>query len=466
MSRRPGMGRRGWAILATTVAGVALAGSVSLATGGAGASTRPVVPSRVHIDPALKHNAGRPVAGAFACQDVPLGDPIGRCYSPAQIQKAYDVSPLLAAGKNGVGRTIVIIDAFQDPYLTSELAEFDSQFGLPAADVTQIAPFGLTAYDNTDFDQVGWAGEIALDVQWAHAIAPRAKIVLALSPSDYDVDMGATLKYVVAHNLGDVISMSYTETEGCSDPGAHSDTVMHTAFTQATRKHITLVAGSGDSGAATYGCDYETPVKAVSMPNSDPNVTSVGGTNLNAADDGTYIGEAAWSDQFLCSSPSGDPGDGCSGGGFSSLWARPAYQSLANSRLTRGVPDVALNAGGDGGVLVDCQSCAAYPDVPPDHGNFWAFAGTSCGGPQWAGLVAIADQMAGKRLGPINPALYAIGATPAVYHQAFHDITHGNNRDAVIGNAGYDTRPNWDPVTGLGTPDAAKLLPVVVSLIH
>jgi subtilase family serine protease len=104
--------------------------------------------------------------------------------------------------------------------------------------------------------------------------------------------------------------------------------------------------------------------------------------------------------------------------------------------------------------------------VPPDHGNFWAFAGTSCGGPQWAGLVAIADQMAGKRLGPINPALYAIGATPSVYHQAFHDITHGNNRDAVIGNAGYDTKPNWDPVTGLGTPDAAKLLPLVVSLIH
>ena len=453
------------------VAGLAtLAVTVPTAVASVAAADRSSVaqPTDAHLmsmAPLFVRPAGRAIDGVFSCQTNPLGVADGRCYTPQQIQRAYDVAPLLSAGKDGTGRTIVIVAAYQDPYIQFELNAFDGQFGLPAPSFTQIAPLGLTPWDPTDRNQLGWATEIALDVQYSHAIAPGAKIVLALAPTNRGSALIGTEQYVIQHNVGDVISMSFIETEGCLSPALFR--MEHAQFDQATRNKITLVAGSGDSGAAAFRCSDGHAIEAVSTPNSDPNVTSVGGTNLNATITGDYVGETAWSDQFRCNPPSGAAGDGCSGGGFSELFYRPAYQLLIpNPHLGRGVPDVALNAGIDGGVLMSCGACSVQYGLPSDANVFWRLGGTSAGGPQWAGLVAIADQMAGRRLGLINPALYAIGASPQQYHQAFHDITHGNNRVAVLGGAGYDTKANWDPVTGLGTPNAAKLLPLVVAWTH
>jgi len=216
----------------------------------------------------------------FHCQTP--SDPIN-CYGPAQIRNAYSIQPLIDNGSDGSGRTITIIDAFQNPTMASDLASFDSRFGLPAPPSFQtIAPFGLAPFDPTDPNQVGWSGEIALDVEWAHAVAPGAKIVLALSPSDADPNLVATEGYVINHGIADVVSMSYTEAEQCMDPRLQQQE--HAEFNKANARGVTLFAGSGDQGAAQYTCDLSSFIKAVSTPASDPDVTGVGGTSRPAGD--------------------------------------------------------------------------------------------------------------------------------------------------------------------------------------
>src|SRR5262249_50068913 len=170
------------------------------------------------------------------------------CTDPAPVQRAYGFEPQLAAGINGSGRTIVIVDAYQNPFMTTDLAIFDDLYGLPAPAFSQVAPDGLTAFDFNDATQVGWSGEIALDVQWAHAMAPGAAIKLVLAKSDDDADINSAVRYAVDHDLGDVISMSFGEGEACMTDANLA--FQHETFVRATKKGITLVAASGDQGAA------------------------------------------------------------------------------------------------------------------------------------------------------------------------------------------------------------------------
>jgi subtilase family serine protease len=194
--------------------GIALAISavtaVGLITAGAPASAQAgPVAHRIKVHPQTWPTV-RGSAVHFSCQDRPINGSAGlKCYQPAQIQAAYGLTPLLNTGKNGVGRTIVIVDAFQSPYVQSDLSIFNSTFGLPKASFQQIAPFGLTPFDPNDPNMDSWAEEITLDVLWAHAMAPRAKILLALARSSDDADLINTTKYVVDHDLGDVISQSF-----------------------------------------------------------------------------------------------------------------------------------------------------------------------------------------------------------------------------------------------------------------
>ena len=146
---------------------------------------------------------------------------------------------------------------------------------------TQIAPDGLTAFDPTNDDMQGWASEISLDVEWAHAIAPGANIVLVLAKSDQDADLLSATKYVIDHRLGDIISQSFGEDESCFDPKLAAKE--HQLFIEATLKGMTIFASSGDDGAGQSSCDGRTLVKAVSTPAVDPLVTAVGGTELHAA---------------------------------------------------------------------------------------------------------------------------------------------------------------------------------------
>ena len=209
------------------------------------------------------------------------------------MRAAYGFDKLGALGLNGRGRTIVIVDAFTSPTIAADLRDFDHRFDLPPADFSQIAPDGLPPYDLTDDDQVGWAGEISLDVEWAHAVAPDAKIVLVSAKSDEDADINSALRYAVAHNLGDVISQSFYENENC--PVASDRSEMHRIYEAATAKGITLLASSGDVGAAQFACVGDGFVKGVAIPAADPLVTGIGGTTLNVAGkSGTYLGETTW----------------------------------------------------------------------------------------------------------------------------------------------------------------------------
>jgi subtilase family serine protease len=450
-------------ISVTVVAVAAVVASAFTGMSSAGASTPRSHPITVHPQVSL---AGKKIdAVTFGCQARPLdGSQGARCYQPAQIQNAYNVAPLLNAGVTGSGRTIVIIDAFQSPTLRADLALFDQTFSLPDPNLTITAPAGEPPpFDITDDNQVGWSGEITLDVLWAHAIAPGANIVLAEAASNNDSDIVATTKAVIEGNMGDVISQSFGEAEQCMDPALLAE--QHQLFALAARKRMTVFASSGDSGAAQPSCDGNSAILAASTPASDPFVTGVGGTTLDAdTTTGAYIGETAWTEPFGCNPPAVAATDvNCSGGGFSVLFNRPAFQkhAIKNAHTGRGVPDVAYNAGVAGGVLVHWGVGLETLGLDPNTPAFFIFGGTSAGSPQWAGLAALGDQLGGRRMGDLNPALYGLAKSGGHLRRDFHDIAIGNNDVAEIGT-GFDAVKGWDAVTGVGSPNAAALLPELV----
>ena len=406
------------------------------------ASTARMTPAVVNGGPLFRHTSS-PKQGVFSCQAPASATNPLPCYGPAQIRRAYNIPSNLT----GAGKTIVIIDAFGNPDIASDLALFDSTFDLPAANLNIICITGTCpTFDPTNADQVNWAGEIALDTQWSHADAPGATIDLVISRSDADADILAAQQYVVNHNLGDVLSQSFGEGETCMEPNIFA--AQHQVFVKAAAEHMTVFASAGDSGSAQPDCNNDGGYfLSASTPASDPLVTGVGGTHLNANfTTGRYQSESVWND----SGTSFDIGAG--GGGFSTKYLRPSYQAFANHKAARGVPDVAFNADIFGGVLAACSECGAGP------GAFFIFAGTSSGSPQWAAITAVADQAAGHRLGFLNPTLYVIGVAVTNYNFAFHDITTGNNAWDVTGVPGYSAGPGWDPATGLGSPNAAHLI--------
>jgi subtilase family serine protease len=388
------------------------------------------------------------------------------------MRTAYQVDSLISAGYDGSGHTIVIVDAFQNPNLVAQVAFFDTFYGLPAINLTQVAPDGLTPYVTNDLNMRGWAEEISLDVEWAHAIAPGAKIVLVLAKSNMDADILSALKYAVDNNLGEIVSMSFGENESCLDSDTQS--AWHDVFAAATTKNITLFASSADQGAALPTCDGESWVKAVSSPASDPLVTGVGGTELRAADYclvslgcdptanppfGTYLSEIVWNE-----GPTGDfqaffGATEATGGGFSVVFDEPPYQQgTIHGGKQRAVPDVGYNAAILHGVLT-------YLDIPGVAVGFYRFGGTSAGSPQWAAIAAIANQRAGKQLGFLNSAIYQIGKVNKASAASFHDITVGNNSalefdssDNPVSITGFDAGPGWDATTGNGTPFSSTSL--------
>ena len=453
------MRRSVWAAVVLAVAAVGLLIGAGEASGG-----RPVA-HPISVSPLIQGHSSVGPNATFGCQTRPLDGSHGaRCYQASQIQNAYNVTPLLDRGINGTGRTIVIIDAFGSPTIASDLQVFDAVMGLPDPNFSIITPAGSPPpFDPNDGNQFGWGVETSLDVEWAHAMAPGANIVLAVAPSNNDSDILNVLKYVVDHHVGDVLSQSYGEAEACMDSSLLA--TQHEEFAKAAAEGMTVFASSGDSGASQPACTGDGALQAVSTPASDPYVTGVGGTSLIAdTSTGAYQSETAWTEPlFGCNPPAVGPTDiNCSGGGFSTLFGRPAFQASTFKgahAIGRGVPDVAYNAGVMGGVLTHIQFVNDAFGLPPTV--FFIVGGTSAGSPQWAGLAADTDQLAGRAVGDINPALYAISQAKSQYSVALHDITTGNNDVAEIGG-GFNAGTGWDPVTGLGSPDAANLLPLIV----
>jgi len=217
---------------------------------------------------------------------------------------------------------------------------------------------------------------------------------------------------------------------------------------------ITLVAASGDWGAAQFTCDGGSFEKAVINPASDPLVLGAGGTALDADPlSGAYISESAWNE----SADFGVAG----GGGYSEVYPRPRYQRPAVSGARRGLPDVAYSAALDGGVVVYGQGVQGA--------GFYIFSGTSAGAPQCAALVAMSAQVAGHRVGAVNDSVYSAAARPdrATY---FRDVTEGDNTfsftdpsGVVTRIPGYPAAVGWDPATGIGSPIAEHLVPYLAT---
>jgi subtilase family serine protease len=224
-----------------------------------------------------------------------------------------------------------------------------------------------------------------------------------------------------------------------------------------------VIASSGDSGAVLIPCSAAPALrKGVNLPASDPLVLAVGGTRLQANRvTGAYQGETAWNDPIPAAAEGQLPANAeppvASGGGFSSVFPRPSYQDgVAGIGTARGVPDVAADAS-------EYTGMAGMQYVGGGKVLIGPLDGTSAGAPFWAGIIVLADQYAGRKLGFVNPAIYRIGRSS--YHSAFHDITTGDNTVAYPAGTvtGYQAGPGWDPVTGWGSPDAQVLVPLLAA---
>ena len=379
------------------------------------------------------------------------------CYTPYQFRVAYGVEALMQKGFTGKGQTIVDIVSFGSPTLQQDMDAFDQQFGLPPIKIQIMNPLGTRAFDPSNKDMTGWAIETTIDIQIIHAIAPDAGIVVLTSPvSETEGTIGLPQfrqleQYALDHHLGSIVSQSWGASEVTLRDAAGQQEIhkWDTFFQKATTQQgITFLSSSGDNGATDYSnlpATKLSPTATTSFPADEPWVTSVGGTSMIR--NGTTIQEKVWNSN-----------GGSSGGGFSDFFTEPSFQKTlpasVQSQLKnrRGVPDVA----GDADPLT---GMAFYQD------GAWSLAGgTSASAPLWAGVIAIANQMAGHPLGFINPGLYKLSQS-SNYTQDFHDITNGNNsvNSKGVTVPGYSAVPGWDPTTGLGTPNAEKLLPDLIA---
>jgi subtilase family serine protease len=366
------------------------------------------------------------------------------CYTPALIRAAYNVPAAL----DGTGQTIVIVDAYGNPTVRSDLHTFDVAMGLPDPTLNIFYPAGPVTEFPASHHAQSWEFETNLDVQWAHAIAPKATIDLVIVPNNGGNVLNVGQKFAVTNHLGSVMSLSFGSSENAIN-GRGNNLQLQQAdavYQSAAANNITVFASAGDNGASNG-----TPSITASFPASDPLVTAVGGTNLFMSNTGTYQNETVWNDSDPALCPFGCTSGvfGATGGAPSAIFAAPSYQQALSGRAERTVSDVSYNASVYTAVLVYVGFLGG------NNNGFYFFGGTSEGAPQWAALTALANQNAGHSLGFINPTLYSIGANGAKYAADFHDITVGQNG---LGTSGFAAGPGYDIPTGLGSPNFANLV--------
>ncbi len=419
------------------------------------------------------------------------------CYSPAFVKKAYQFPS--TATLDGSGQTIVIVDAFGSPTITSDLALFDSSFGIPAPPsftifcgdsstpfVTSTCPsVPITA--NAPHAVLNWEVETSLDVEYAHAMAPGANIVLDVAATSSGNAINAAETAAIATFPGVVFSQSFGVPESLITANNNQVMQAQANYVAGVAKGDTFFASAGDTGA-TFG----TSEAMSNFPASDVNNTNVTGTqglpyipighlndNTLTSIDGLVNGGCPTSTPFSCTTglsafhgpcvlgrtvppncvPDGYGGEqvwnepvfgAATGGAPSLLFGVPSYQ--AGLGLSARGPDVDYNAAVDGGVLVAFSGLGTP--------GLFIVGGTSAGSPQWAGITALANQARanlGKgTIGEINPVLYSIYHS-ARYAADFHDITVGN--DQLVGTPiGFSAGNGYDLASGIGTPVVDELL--------
>lgn len=364
---------------------------------------------------------------------LPAGGKSPTGFTPQQIRTAYGFSQAAFGSlpADGAGQTIAIVDAYDDPglvsstaanFATSDLAMFDRQFGLPnPPSFTKINEYGSTSsLPGTDpagrnSPSGNWEFEEAMDVEWAHALAPAANIVLVEANSAGFGDLYQAITTAAGLPGVSTVSLSWGSSESRGE--SHWDSEF---LTPAGHQGVTFVAATGDAGSPGL------------YPAYSPNVVAAGGTSLQISANGSYQSESAW--------PS-------SGGGTSSRESEPSYQKGVQSTGKRTIPDVAFQADRTIGVAV-------YDSYDSPNGSPWTtMGGTSLAAPAWAALIAVADQgrvaEGGTTLNGSTQTLPALYSLPSA---DFHDITTG-------GNGTYSAGPGYDQVTGLGSPVANRLIP-------
>ncbi len=369
-------------------------------------TTDPVVPASLAgvIDSVIgldDYTALQPHNRPAPSQPQATSGPVG--YSPQQIATAYDFTGAYSAGYNGAGQSIAIATAFT--YSPSDVSYFWSSYGISAPTIVNVPVDGNARQTNV---------ETTLDLERSGAMAPGATVRMYLGANAYISTFTDVFNKIVTDDAAKAASTSWGTCEQ-----NYSSSTLNTddgIFKAGTAEGITFFAASGDSGA--YDCNSST--LSVDYPASDPYVTAAGGTTMQTGSDGGISSETAWSD---------------SGGGASTVFGEPAWQSGGNSK--RDTADVAL----------DADPSTGYPVY---YGGSWStYGGTSFAAPQWAAIAAIANQALGAH-GKLpmggNPALYPLAGT-----SAFHDVTSGNN-------GYYSAGQGWDYPTGLGSPDVSNLV--------
>ena len=325
-------------------------------------------------------------------------------YTPAQIRHAYGIDKITGTGS---GQTIAIVDAYGSPTIQNDLNVFCQKYGLTTTTITIAYPTGKPTTTNS-----GWALETALDVEWAHAIAPGASILLVVARSNSNVDLLAAVDYAAGYSAQVSMSWGGSEFSGESTLDYHFN-----------KTGVTFLAASGDSGAG------------VEWPAVSPYVVGVGGTTLYLDSAGNRTSaEVAWSG---------------SGGGQSAYVSKPSFQSASQTSSRRQVPDVSYNGDPNTGYMV-------YDSTPYSGYTGWfVVGGTSAGAPQWAAIVALANASRTAKLTWANNVIYTLGS-PNTLATYYIDITSGRNGK-------YKAATGYDMVTGLGTPLSAVLIPKLIT---
>jgi subtilase family serine protease len=450
---------RGLLPLASLSAAALLALGAAPAFASAPDAAVPGVRHFIHPVP-VKDKAAAARLHAYAAGAVPAPPTIAQCeaafgspcYGPGQLAHAYGADSAQRLGLDGAGATIALVDLYGSPTIRADLAAFDRAYGLPDAHL-DVATYGSFTDDLSTPDELGWGQESTLDVEYAHAMAPKARLLLVqVAPDSTNAQLGtgnlaAAMSWAVKRYHIDAMSLSWGDMEANFTEATGGDTKqaaklldsLRGGLITAAQHHVTVLVASGDDGPTGPTLDGSAmyPFRTVSWPASDPLATAVGGTLMHLVPTGARVSpDSAWSRDGI---------GAAGGGGQSVFFAAPRYQQPVTPVVgaQRGLPDLALNSSCDSPVNTYVSFGWSVGDGP----GWQSVCGTSEAAPLLAGLVADAAAKAGHPLGQINPALYTLSAKNRMDGVA--DVTDGCTDD--FGVTGFCATAGYDLATGWGT---------------
>jgi subtilase family serine protease len=382
-------------------------------------------------------------------------------YTADEIASAYGLSGLYQAGDEGAGQTVAILEL--EPYSLSDIQAYAACYGINP----QLANVTIDGGSGTSGSG---SGEAALDIENVMGLAPQAKIAVYEGPNSGNGPFD-TMNAIISQHIAQVVTTSWGQcepAEGFGNSSTGQAAAENTLFQEAAAQGMTIVSASGDDGSEDCDGTLQTSQTALEVddPASQPYVTGVGGTTLSAnTSTGARLSETVWNDGLQT---------GASGGGVSTFWPMPSYQSQAPSFLhvinanssgspcgatsgdCREVPDVSADGDPDTGYVIYWNGTGAAGPLQP--AGWQVVGGTSAAAPAWAALIALTNasaRCAGAPVGFANPALYNAAAT--AYSTDFNDITSGDN-DMTGTNGGlFPAGPGYDMATGLGSPNGSAL---------